>query len=67
MRSAIELGLRAFEAEDLGALSGAELAASLGEERRAIDRLEATSAAAWRALMRRVDLRPAEPWTQSPG
>jgi len=34
-------GLRAFEAEDLKTLSGAELGASLGEERRAIDRLEA--------------------------
>ena len=37
----MELGLRAFEAEDLMALSAAALAASLGEERRAIDRLEA--------------------------
>ena len=33
--------MRAFEAEDLKTLSGAELGASLGEERRAIDRLEA--------------------------
>jgi len=37
----MEGGLRAFEAEDLKTLSGAELGASLGEERRAIDRLEA--------------------------
>jgi hypothetical protein len=37
----MELGLRAFEAEDLMVLSAAALAASLGEERRAIDRLEA--------------------------
>ncbi len=34
-------GLRAFEAEDLAALSAADLGASLDEERRAIDRLEA--------------------------
>jgi hypothetical protein len=41
MRSAMELGLRAFEDEDLEALSVTALGASLGEERRAIDRLEA--------------------------
>ena len=37
----MELGLRAFEDENLEALSGTELGASLGEQRRAIDRLEA--------------------------
>jgi hypothetical protein len=37
----MEMGLRAFENEDLAGLTGAELGASLGEERRAIDRLEA--------------------------
>src|SRR5258708_21488954 len=41
MRSVMEVGLRAFEDEDLAGLTGAELGASLGEERRAIDRLEA--------------------------
>src|SRR5438105_14919167 len=41
MRAAMEVGLGAFEREDLMALSAAALAASLGEERRAIDRLEA--------------------------
>ncbi len=37
----MEVGLRAFEAEGLAGMSGAELGASLSEERRAIDRLEA--------------------------
>jgi hypothetical protein len=37
----MEVGLRAFEDEDLEALSGTELGATLAEERGAIDRLEA--------------------------
>src|SRR5258708_13127301 len=41
MRSVMEVGPRALEDEDLAGLTGAELGASLGEERRAIDRLEA--------------------------
>jgi hypothetical protein len=50
MRSAMELGLRAFEDEDLGALSRIALGAGLCEERRAIDRLEADFSAPAGAL-----------------
>jgi hypothetical protein len=67
MRSAMEGGLRAFEAEDLKTLSGAELGASLGEERRAIDRLEADFSRRLARFDATRGLRPAGHWTRSPG
>src|SRR5258708_10820749 len=41
MRSVMEVGLRGFADEDRAGLTGAELGASIGEDRRASDRLEA--------------------------
>ncbi|HXA41836.1 MAG TPA: DUF222 domain-containing protein [Candidatus Solibacter sp.] len=54
MRSLLEEGLRALETEKVETLSGAELGASIEEERKAIDRLEADCS---RRLARFVALR----------
>src|SRR5258708_23878296 len=54
MRSQMEAVLQVFETEDIEALSGDELGASLEDERKAIDRLEADCS---RRLARFVALR----------